>query len=397
MGDEARTLILQIAGCGREHRSMPDLAGIEPFRHYFTTEGLLDRSSLDSRDGSCTRREVLLRYLLLAAVLDQGPDIQGVRDLLSRVTTCLYREETRFLHRPLAFFENLGIAADRISSVHEAVKECRARDWAAANQSRANRYSLFMDNAQQLLCYAVFRWGAPLAVPMILEMDLLQHGSADGQSTALLDYLERCPSAEIMSRELKDNRRYGLGKAVGDKACHLFAKWMVSSYALTRKSGPGWDGLSYELPYDSNAGRVLWRTGYLLRWATEEDYVKYGVVQRRAGKGGTNYLRITNLRGKTVTRYVPDDVRQAYGAVVTEHLRTRRRFRKICVHELQHAYLYQLDAEHPLSVADLDDGLVYIGTSFCFNHSEPECDHCPIEGACVGRQSQQILIDDYRT
>jgi len=27
-----------------------------------------------------------------------------------------------------------------------------------------------------------------------------------------------------MSQEIKDNERYGLGKAIGDKAAHLFAK-----------------------------------------------------------------------------------------------------------------------------------------------------------------------------
>jgi hypothetical protein len=34
-----------------------------------------------------------------------------------------------------------------------------------------------------------------------------------------------------MSQELKSNERYGLGKAIGDKACHLFAKWAVSRFS----------------------------------------------------------------------------------------------------------------------------------------------------------------------
>ncbi len=42
----------------------------------------------------------MTRYLLVNAVLDQGPDMMGVRELLKRVTTGLYRREIRIFHHP---------------------------------------------------------------------------------------------------------------------------------------------------------------------------------------------------------------------------------------------------------------------------------------------------------
>jgi hypothetical protein len=397
MPDQYSALLETIATVGRDRAVCPDLTQVEPLRHFFGDAGDLRRDLLDVHDGACTRRDVLLRYLLLSAVLDQGPDIQGIRALLAQVTNDLYRREVRFLHRPLAFFEDLGIAVDSILLQHEGVKTLRAQDWAIANQSQASKYNLFMDNCKQALNYAVFRWGTPLAVPLMLERDLVKSGNEGARPTALADYLERWKSAEIMSQQLKDHSRYGLGKAVGDKACHLFAKWMVSTYCLSRRRAPGWDDLSYELPYDSNAGRLLWRTGYLLRWATVAEYKNKDVIQENKGKGGTDYIRVTNIREMRVTQPVPPDLVGPYRDVVLNHLKTRQRFSKYNIHEMQHAYLAAMYDRTGLGVADLDDGLIYIGTTYCYNHSEPRCDACPIGAHCAGRQGNIDLIEKYRT
>lgn len=285
-------LVRTIAQIGRENRSLPQLAEIEPFSYFFLPDGSLDRSSLDKRDGAATRREILARFLLLSAVIDQGPDIIGVRKLLIDVTNSLYRKEVRFLHSPLMFFRELGFAVDEILEKHETVKQLRSTIWASENQSNAERYNLFMDNSKQALNYAVFRWGVPLALPLLLDRDCK---SEESRPAVLLNYLEGYRSAEEMSQQVKDHERYGLGKAIGDKACHLYAKWLVSSFGLTRRKDSFWGDFSFEVPYDSNAGRVLWRTGYLLLWATEKEYVKRRVIQRGAGKQGLDYIRVTNI------------------------------------------------------------------------------------------------------
>jgi hypothetical protein len=122
-----------------------------------------------------------------------------------------------------------------------------------------------MDNSKQVLGYAVYRWGVPLAVPYLLEKDLTKNNQ---QSTEpLVDFLESFDSSEKMSQEIKDDERYGLGKAIGDKAAHLFAKWYIQTFSLCRKNDVNWGKLSYEVPFDSNVGRVLFRTGFLLELA----------------------------------------------------------------------------------------------------------------------------------
>lgn len=87
-----------IADIGKGNPLSPPISEISPFKHFFAGSSL-DTSCLDEKDGACTRRELIARFLLLNAVLDQGPDIEGVRDLLTRVINRLYEDEVRiFIH-----------------------------------------------------------------------------------------------------------------------------------------------------------------------------------------------------------------------------------------------------------------------------------------------------------
>ncbi|HIP16748.1 MAG TPA: hypothetical protein EYG76_00365 [Methanothermococcus okinawensis] len=101
-------------------------------------------------------------------------------------------------------------------------------------------------------------------------------------------YIESFESSEIMSRELKNHERYGLGSAIGDKACHLFVKWYIHTLNLTTREDDGWDKWSFEVPFDSNAGRVLFRAGFFTSLADLEDYENWEVIQKGKGKGKTH-------------------------------------------------------------------------------------------------------------
>lgn len=147
--DNVSELVKAIAQVGRENTSYPPISEIESFTHFFKPNGGLDYENLDKRDGSCTRRELILRFLVLCAVIDQGPDIVGVRSLLIKVTNALYQREVRFLHTPLEFFKELGIAIDEILEKHQGIKEIRSEIWGSENQSNPERYNLFMDNSKQ--------------------------------------------------------------------------------------------------------------------------------------------------------------------------------------------------------------------------------------------------------
>ncbi len=358
--DPAR-LVESIAAVGKDHPSWPNLAEVEALRG-FLEGGELHRTRLDQRDGPCTRRELVARFLLLSAVADQGPDLVGVRQMAAQVTNALYRAGVRFLHTPESFFSSLGMAVDEIDAAHTSVAEMRSAIWAKANQSTPARYNLFMDNSRQVLSYAVFRWGVPLALPLLLEK---QARGEEERAEALLRYLQRWKSAEEMSRELKSNHKYGLGKAIGDKACHLFAKWIVASYRLVERSDPSWGPFSFEVPYDSNAGRVLWRTGYLLTFAAMKEYEERDVVQRGGGKGGTHYIRVTNIRGMPATKGISPRMREAYSEICVRYLRTHKLApKKVEIQRVQHIFLNERYKETGLDVAAFDEGLIHIGTNY---------------------------------
>jgi len=383
--EKSQELLISIAKVGRKHFAKPDIHLIEPFSHFFDKEHNLIVNELDKQDGAWSRRELLARFLLLNAVLDQGPDIEGLRKMLIDVTNELYQKEIRILHRPLDFFKELGVSIDKINNVHEAVKKVRAPIWAKENQSNPDRYNLFMDNSHQVLNYAVFRWGVPLCVPLILEKD----------GKTLIDYLEESNSAELMSQNIKDNERYGLGKAIGDKAGHLFAKWYVYSFNLVKRQDKGWKNLSYEIPFDSNAGRVLFRTGFLSTWASIKDYEEWEVIQKGKGKGGLNYIRVTNIRGRKSDVALRDKkLFEKYISICVEYLCTKKRCpQTVEIQQIPNVLLVDTD----YGIGELDDGLVHIGTNFCLNHENPKCKDCPINNLCEGYNNQKDLISKYRT
>lgn len=386
-------LVSAIAEVGLNNDLPPPISNIQPFKHFFEN-GKLDQSALDERDGGCTRRELLTRALLLNAVLDQGPDIEGVRDLMVQVVNKLYENEVRIFHQPLDFFKEVGISVDSISGIHESIKSQRAEQWAQDNETTEAKYNLYMDGTTQTMSYAVFRWGVPLALPYLLSKQ-----ANVNQETALIDYLEKHDSAEIMSENLKQDGTYGLGKAIGNKACHLFAKWIVSTFKLTRKNNLSWGEFSYEVPFDSNAGRVLWRTGYLLELAELDLYKKKEVVQEGKGKKGTNYIRVTNIRGVKIEKSISEEMEEVYKTICCKHLMSNKRPpRKVEIQKFQHVLLQLRQKSNPkYTVAAFDDGLIAIGRNYCLNHDKPRCSECPINAHCQGYQNNPSLIKDYTT
>jgi len=198
-----------------------------------------------------------------------------------------------------------------------------------------------------------------------------------------------------MSQQLKEHSRYGLGKAVGYKATHLYAKWILHTFPLIERKGPGWGPFGSETPFDSNAGRVLWRTGFLLEWATLREYVGWRVIQRGKGKKGTDYIRVTNIREKKSqrAREIPD-LWEVYCDLVVDHLLVLKRPSTVEIQRIPLAFLLMDGSSTP---GEPDDGLMHIGTEFCRNHAEPLCPRCPIHHLCQGYQENRILITNYRT
>jgi len=346
------------------------------------------------RDGGVTRREALVRFLMLSCVVDQGPDIEGVQRLVAEVTSLLYRREVRLFHRPLDFFEQLDVSLDGLDSVHAEVKKERAARWAAAIQGHAGRYSLFIESSQTL-GYAISRWGPPLALVHLVAKAAEANGHET--STALFDHLRKHRSAEDMATQLKENRKLGLGKAIGNKAAHLFGKWVVHSFPLLCDgNNPAWDDWSFEVPFDSNAGRVLYRTGLLRTWGDAQSYQERGVLQPGKGKGGKTYLRVTNLRGiRSKAAEGESEIVDANTVLCTRHLATNTRgTKKIEIQRLP-SIISMIDQFY--TPGDLDDGLIRVGTNWCLNHDVPRCKECPLREVCEAANREHSLITAVRT
>jgi len=395
-------IIKRISELGRKNRNIPLINEVKPFKHYFSDDGKLKYDEIDDDDEGFSRREILARYLLVNVVLDQGPDIIGVRMLLRDVTTNLYEKGIKIFHNPLDFFKELDISINEILTRHKSIKDIRAEEWAMKNNSTEQKYNLFFAQSnrgivstKQVLDYSIHRWGVPLSFFLLLEKDYKT-------KQPLIDYLESWESAEIMAQQLKDHERYGLGSAIGDKACHLFAKMYINIFNLVKnkRDNPGWSGISYEIPFDSNAGRVLFRTGFLLKLATLEDYENWEVIQKGEGKGRANYIRVTNIRGKKTDIISQESENfKDYREIITKYLKIGMKPKSVEIQRIPNFLIYKLNisTNYNYSIADFDDGLIYIGTNYCFNHENPNCDLCPLQNICKAHNEDEELIKKYTT
>jgi hypothetical protein len=375
--DSAKRLTTEIAQIGRDNTeavspTLPDVSEISP-----------------------SNPEVLTRYLYLMAVLDQGPDPKGVRMLLNNVVERLYSEGIPILTEPDLFFEHLQRVSTLIEEEHSVVKQARAAEWAESNESSPEDYALYfsqsrfgMQTTDYIGFYLMSRWGTPFYYITRLS----------NEGRTLREFIEEFDSCEIMTDKLKSHSKYGLGKAIGPKAAHLFAKWYVHTFDLRTQSArdrPGWGQYSYEVPFDSNAGRVLFRTGWLLAWADLDEYRNWNAIQTEAGRGDNHYIRVTNIRGSGATKHVEDpEFRSAYDQLLTQLLRTKTsQWRKVEIQQIPNVLL--LDSEYTLG--EFDDGLMSIGTSTCLNRDNPLCSQCPLQEQCVGHQERPELIQSYNT
>jgi hypothetical protein len=342
-------------------------------------------------------RETVARYLLLNAVLDQGPDITGVRMLLKRVMNRLYQEGFDILNDPNSFFSHLPYMATVIEEVHKEIKEERAQEWAQENDGNPSNYSLFFAQSaygsrslSRVSWYLLGRWGSPFLLYARLEHD----------GKTLREFLEESESAEKMGSRIKSHDKYGIDKAIGNKAFHLFTKWYIDEFNLVSEENaetPGWNTYSYELPLDSNVGRVLFRTGWFRTWIEQSELEDAAVRHHDREENGEtkHYLRVTDIRGERATKNVDGKrFQKVYNRILTEHLTTKSsRWRKVEIQHLLNVVAYATNTD----LGSVDDGLLHVGMEYCLNHSNPRCEECPLNEFCEGYQEDNSLIEEYRT
>ncbi len=304
-------------------------------------------------------REVIARYLYLNAVLDQGGDSLGFQILLSRVTNRLYGElGLPYLDEPSRFFTNLPNIIPVIEAEHDVVKRERS-----PALPRITNYSLY-GRQYRVTPWVAFRWGSALG--NILRFEQERGG--------LLPWMNGFTSGEAAAIAIKEDRLFGLGGAIGEKASRLFVKWA----AFTARLNPAWPPNSYEVPLDANVGRVLMRTGYLFMFLDQEDMTKGATKPWTEQEDGRVNLSAQSLNDRPLRRIegIEAELVTLLGRWGLPRSRTYIRLMKTL-----NVLLAQVRGNEA-PIGQLDDGFMAIGRDICRN-DVAEIDRCPLNNICI--------------
>ena len=167
--EQAKKLIRQLNQIGETNSdNVPQIKGVNLFKEILDVDSIRKEKYGEMDNKGVLYKELLTRYLFLNSILDQGPDMEGVRILQANVTNKLYEKGIDFLHNPSKFFENIDIVFDIIKEEHENIKKSeRTKKWADNQKISLNRYNLFLENSKQLSSYVLGRWAPPLSIIQI--------------------------------------------------------------------------------------------------------------------------------------------------------------------------------------------------------------------------------------
>ncbi|QUL99222.1 MAG: hypothetical protein IMF26_03980 [Candidatus Fermentithermobacillus carboniphilus] len=377
-GNTVFSILDKIYRLGTKSSDTRTLDGIEP----------LDPKYSRFFKGGWATEEIKTRFLYLNAVLDQGSDMVGTREFLRRVTNELYSMGIDFLHHPEKFLSNTYVVEQVVLKVHDIVKAERAR-WAQEFLDNPDAYNLllvFGERVTQVLSHIVVSWGLPLA---IIQKATARYGS-------LLQMLDSYDTAEQMVAAIKSDRDFGLGKAIGDKACHLFCKWVVDEENLLPlvPGRAGWSKNSYEVPVDSNVGRVLVMSGIAAYFCGDDELRRQQVLQPKPD--GRIYIRATNLRRCKVCKTAPLDeanslasIRRLYASRLQTI--TLPKFLNVCVETIAAGL-----GEEP-RIAHLDDGLLKVALTWCRNGDYRCKEGCALKDECWAFNEAPDAMAKYHT
>jgi len=369
------TGIIKIAAIvGQGERFDPFLRGVELFKDIVDQNGLILAQKLNEVNDSLSYRELLSRYLLVHCVLDQGPEITGVSLSQAEATNQLYSKGIKFLHNPKEFFDNITKIVPVINRTQKDVSYQRSR------VTGIKGYSLLRHN--RIIPSVLIDWGAPLLLIYSLQ--------SEGRS--LLQWVHSWRCADDVVNYLKHDRDFGLGDAIGDKACRLFIKQLIHTYRLIDDKNLLWGQNSYTIPIDSNVGRVLMRTGFVFGIMSSSTFYHTCCHKQANNKInlGANRLADVNF---DLMRTPKSIVRMA--EQIAKSWRPRSRVMGFPISLNAVAQLNTVGMDEP-SIGRIDDGLMTIGTKYCANNrSQIRCPECPMKSVCAANNREAWLIDEY--
>jgi len=313
-------------------------------------------------------KELLINFLYLNAVMDQGRDPEGVKLLLIKVTNKAYNTGIKFLHDPNQFFKNPKFFTKTLKEEHEQVKRIRSRI-----SGLGSRYNLFDTKINP---YTMHRWGTVmLCLKKIYE---------DGKT--LLSFILESGRADNIADYIRNDTNYGLGNAIGHKASRLLIKWAIHTFPIIEKPDLKWGSNSYEIPLDSNVGRVFMRSGLLFLFTNEDELWNSRCwIEQSNGKVNLSAQRLNELRIPENTPIENDlqKILRSWGV------------RKRNIIKALNAFVLRLNTKDILAtIGQLDDGFMHVGQNFCRNDG-PICIKCPLNKICLANNKEVLLKTQY--
>lgn len=318
---------------------------------------------LDSSD-----KELLTNFLYLNAVMDQGRDSLGVKELLIRVTNEAYSNNIRFLHNPDNFFKNPRFFTETLSDEHKQVKQYRSKVLMISG------YSLF---GTKINPYTMYRWGTVMLCLKKLYED----------NKTLLSYIMGARRANSITDLIRNDDEYGLGNAIGFKACKLLTKWIIHTFPIIESTDPKWDQNSYEIPLDSNVGGVFMRSGLLFLFTNAKELWESRCwIKQNNGRVNLSAQRLNDLK---ITKNTA--IENELNEILKRWSLRRRNLMKAL-----NAFILKLNKRNiKATIGQLDDGFIYIGRNFCKRESKPLCNKCPLKNLCLANKKEHLLKTQY--
>ena len=359
-----------------------------------------DMQSSNRINVSITNREVLLRFLLSKAIVDQGSDTPGVQQWFNELVSKCYNKNIQFFHFPVHFVERYAEVLEIAHSAAVQITENRAKEWASMQPNRKEGiYTPF--NVDGMRGGKYTHWfTASRLFPAVLKSS-----AVSGGLTHIL--FEAGPPNERpldMARErLRNDHRYGLGYGIGEKAADLFVKWAIGCLNLTPKEIRDWRPTEAVIPMDQRIGRVMMRCGFMEEFFDTElhirKYLDKGdepmfeknedvVLPEKGLPDGELFLWVRQFRrkGRTIHRneektrsdahnWCREAWRENYNTKPPRKMDPQTIVQLLCKTITTHNDIL-------LSAAHIDDFFFDLAEDYCHDKN-PRCGECTIKDVCL--------------
>lgn len=338
-------------------------------------------------DSGISNREIILRWLLSRAIVDQGSDIEGVEIWHHDWLADCYSSRIRILHDPISSLNRYSEVVALADKHRQRVTELRKAVWASASPGRhEGHYNPFNVDGSRGGTQA--HWFVSARVLPAILASLLKNGGL----TELVFGNASSETPSEMSRRLRNHPKTGLGYCMGDKATDLFVKWAVGTFQLGEGLGIQWTAEDCPLPMDQRIGRVLMRCGFMDEFfgvARVMSVASHGFTPPSGGKAtrptatgpippGRWHLTVKDFRRRSTVR---DRMRIEWlknSATATGATQPRRWLPQDVLSILCRAYNHTTGLF--VTPVELDDYMMRVAET-CRDDA-PICDKCTLANVC---------------